>query len=160
MTDDVTFHVALFQPQIPPNTGNISRQCVGMNAHLHLIGPCGFEITDTRVKRAGLDYWDQLKLTLHETPEAFLQWLGDRKPWLVTRFGDLRYDKPAYRQGDVLLLGSETKGLPDDWLACWPDRKVVIPMTGPIRNFNLSNACAIVLAQACLNAGVYEKWQE
>lgn len=155
-TDDMTFHVALYQPQIPPNTGNISRQCVGMGAHLHLIGPCGFEITDARVKRAGLDYWDKLRLTVHESPEAFLAWLGERKPWLVTRFGNLRFDKPGYIRGDVLLLGSETTGLPEDWLARWPERQVVIPMAGGIRNFNLSNACAIVLAQACLKAGVWE----
>jgi tRNA (cytidine/uridine-2'-O-)-methyltransferase len=129
-----------------------------MQAHLHLIGPCGFEITDTRVKRAGLDYWHHLRLTLHPTPEDFLLWLGERRPWLVTRFGNIRYDKPGYKTGDVLLMGSETTGLPESWLARWPDRQVYIPMGGPVRNFNLSNACAVVLAQACLNAGVYDLW--
>ena len=78
-------HVALFQPIIPPNTGNIARQCVGMGAALHLIGPLGFDLSDKAVRRAGLDYWEHLDLTVHEDREAFLDWLGDREPWLVTK---------------------------------------------------------------------------
>ncbi len=150
-------HVALYQPLIPPNTGNVARQCVGMNAALHLIGPLGFELSDTQLKRAGLDYWPHLKLTVHESPEIFLEWLGERKPWVVTKFGTQRYDSPRYADGDVLLLGRETTGLPPEWLKRWPDRTISIPILGPVRSYNLSNAAAIVLAQATLAAGLYSE---
>ena len=148
-------HVALYQPQIPPNTGNIARQCVGMNAHLHLVGPIAFDLSDHAVRRSGLDYWPHLSLTLHPTPDDFLRWLGPREPWLITKRGALRYDRPAYADGDVLLLGSESAGLPADWLARWPHRTVVIPILGPVRSYNLANAAAILLAHASLTAGLY-----
>lgn len=147
-------HVVLYEPAIPPNTGNVSRQCVGMNAHLHLIAP-KFEVSDNTVKRAGLDYWEHLTLTQHASAEAFLAWLGDRQPWLVTKFGSQRYDKPAYRDEDVLIFGNENTGLPEAWRERWANRCIHVPMLGPIRSFNLSNTVALVLAQATLNAGLY-----
>lgn len=150
-------HVALYQPEIPPNTGNIGRQCVGMCAGLHLIGPIGFDLTRQAVRRAGLDYWDELELTIHAGPGAFLEWLGERQPWIVTRQGGVRYDKPAYADGDVLIFGSETHGVPDAWVERWAGRSVYVPILGPVRNYNLANTVGIVLAQACLNAGLYEK---
>src|SRR5688572_24957155 len=142
-------HVALYQPEIPPNTGNVARQCVGMDAHLHLIGPIGFDLSDHAVKRAGLDYWPHLKLTVHETPGSFLAWLREREaphvhaglrglPWLVSKHGPLRYDRVAYRDEDVLIFGAETRGLPREWHDLWPDRTVYIPMLGPVRSYNLS----------------------
>lgn len=148
-------HVVLYQPEIPPNTGNISRQCVGMNACLHLIGPTGFDLSDSAVRRAGLDHWGQLDLTIHSSPDEFLKWLGDRKPWLVTKRGKVRYDMPDYADEDILVFGSETRGLPEAWLIKWPDRTVYIPILGNIRSYNLANTAGIVLAQACLNAGLY-----
>ncbi|MCE9590169.1 MAG: tRNA (cytidine(34)-2'-O)-methyltransferase [Planctomycetes bacterium] len=148
-------HVALYQPKIPPNTGNVSRQCVGMGARLHLIGPCGFDLSDTSVKRAGLDYWQDLDLAQHESPEAFLDWLGDRNPWVVTTRATARYDRVTFADEDVLLFGNETTGLPDAWHARWPGRAITIPMPGPVRNYNLSNSVAIVLAQAMSTAGLY-----
>jgi tRNA (cytidine/uridine-2'-O-)-methyltransferase len=150
------FHIALYQPEIPPNTGNIGRQCVGMRACLHLIGPVAFDLSHSAVKRAGLDYWDDLDLRLHADPEAFLQWLGGRQPWVVTRQGLLRYDKLVYRDGDVIIFGSETKGLPSAWFQRWQKRSVYIPILGPVRNYNLANSVGIVLAQACLSAGLYD----
>ena len=149
-------HIVLYQPEIPPNTGSIARQCVGMNACLHIVGPLGFDISDSAVKRAGLDYWDKLKLTLYETPAEFLQWLGDRSPWLVTKHGNLRYDKPEYADEDVLIFGKETTGLPEEWLERWTARTVCIPMPGEIRSYNLANTVSIVLAHASLKAGIYE----
>lgn len=149
-------HVVLYQPEIPPNTGNIARQCVGMNACLHIIGPPGFDMGESAVKRAGLDYWDRLDLTVHDTPDEFLQWLGDRSPWLVTKYGGLRYDEPDYADGDVLIFGKETTGLPEEWLKRWAKRTVYIPMPGDIRSYNLANTASIVLAHASLKAGVYE----
>lgn len=150
------FHVALYQPEIPPNTGNISRQCVGMGAMLHLIGPVVFDMSDSAVKRAGLDHWPHLKLTVHDTPEAFLTWLGERRPWLVTKFGATRYDRAGYATGDVLLFGNETRGLPAEWRERWADRCVAIPILGPVRSYNLSNAVALVLAQAMSTSGGYD----
>jgi len=150
------FHIALYQPEIPPNTGNIGRQCVGMLAELHLIGPVGFDLSRQAVRRAGLDYWDDLELTIHPSPEAFLEWLGIRQPWVVTRQGALRYDNPAYADGDVIIFGSETGGLPNAWVERWAGRSVHVPILGPVRNYNLANTVGIVLAQACLKAGLYD----
>ena len=147
-------HVVLYEPAIPPNTGNVSRQCVGMNAHLHLVAP-KFEVSSNTVKRAGLDYWPHLTLTQHATPEAFLAWLGERQPWLVTKFASQRYDRPAYHDGDVLIFGNENTGLPESWRQRWPGRCIHVPMLGPIRSFNLSNTVALVLAQATLRAGLF-----
>lgn len=143
-------HVALYQPKIPPNTGNIARQCVGMNAHLHLIGPHDLDLSSHAVKRAGLDYWPHLTLTQHATPDAFLAWLAaeGKTPWLVTKHGSTLFSDPPYRDGDVLLFGNELHGLPPDWHDRWVDRRLVIPIVGHVRSYNLSNAVAIVLATA------------
>ena len=148
-------HVVLYQPEIPQNTGAIARQCVGMKAHLHIVRPIPFDISDKAVRRAGLDYWDFLKLTVHDSREAFFSWLGDRDPWLVTKHGEHRYDKPSYSDEDILIFGRATEGLPHDLLALWPDRTVNIPILGNVRSYNLSNTVSIVLAQANLKAELY-----
>lgn len=150
-------HIVLYRPEIPPNTGNIARQCVGMNAHLHIIGPINFNLSDNAVKRAGLDYWDDLNLKVHENSEEFLGWLGSRKPWLVTKHGTLRYDKPEYKDEDVLVFGSEISGLPQDWLSRCPERTLSVPIMGNVRSYNLANTVSIILAHANLKAGIYDK---
>lgn len=150
-------HVAIYQPKIPPNTGNIARQCVGMGACLHLIGPHALDLSDRAVRRAGLDYWPYLQLLEHQTPEAFLDWLGDRKPWLVTKYGLLRYDQPAYCKNTVLVFGNEIDGLPITWRRRWAQQTVYIPIMGEVRSYNLANAAAIVTAHACLVSGMYER---
>lgn len=149
-------NIVLYRPEIPPNTGNIARQCVGMNACLHIVGPIGFDISDNAVKRAGLDYWDKLHLTVHEDADAFLAWLGTRKPWLVTKFGSLRYDRPDFSDEDVFVFGSETGGLPQEWLSRWRKYTLSVPMLGNIRSYNLANTVSIVLAQATLKAGFFD----
>lgn len=156
---EVMLHVALFQPSIPPNTGNIARQCVGMKARLHLIGPCAFDLSDHAVKRAGLDYWPHVDLVQHDSPAAFQTWLNqhDRPPWIISKFGEQRYDRIAYADEDVLLFGNEIEGLPADWHQRFPDRRISIPMRGPVRSYNLSNAVALVLAQAMSTAGLYDE---
>ncbi len=153
-------HLVLYHPAIPQNTGNIARTTVGMGAHLHLIHPMKFEITDHAVKRAGLDYWPSVTLTQHADDAAFLDWLGERQPWLVTKFGQQRFDQPDYADGDVIILGNENAGLPEAWRERWAQRTIVIPMPGPInggeniRSYNLANAAAIVLSRAALgNSG-------
>ena len=122
--------------------------CVGMDAHLHIIEPAKFDFSDNSLKRAGLDYWTDVKLTIHKNEALFLEWLGERKPWLVTKFGASRFDRVSYRDEDVLLLGNENTGLTDTWHARWPERRIYVPMPGPIRSYNLANTAAIVLAQA------------
>lgn len=149
-------HLALYQPAIAPNVGNAARQCVGLNARLHVIGPTPLSFDDQQVKRAGLDYWPDLQFTEHGSPEDFLNWLGDRRPWLITKFGQNRYDEPNYEDEDVLVLGNENRGLPQDWHDRWPDRKVYIPILGPIRSYNLSNAAFCVLTQASMKSGKFE----
>lgn len=153
----IMIHIALYQPSIPPNTGNIGRQCVGMKMKLHLIGPLTIDLSARAVKRAGLDHWPALDLQVHETPSAFIDWLGSREPWLITKNGRKRYDQPAYRDEDVIVLGNELIGLPQAWHERWPDRTVYIPILGEVRSYNLSNSAAIIMAQACLAAGMYDR---
>jgi tRNA (cytidine/uridine-2'-O-)-methyltransferase len=148
-------HVALYRPEIPPNTGSIARQCVGMNTCLHIIKPISFDISDKAVRRAGLDHWDELDLVIHDSPNEFLNWLGNRKPWLVTKTGCLRYDTPDYQDEDVLVFGNETSGLPHEWLARWNKRTVLVPILGKVRSYNLANTVSIILAHASLKAGLY-----
>lgn len=130
-----------------------------MNARLHIIGPIAFDLSDTAVRRAGLDHWNELHLSVHDNPDEFLGWLGDRIPWLVTKHGRLRYDKPDFGSGDIIILGSETKGLPEQWLERWPDTSLYIPILGKVRSYNLANTAGIILAQACLKAGIYDEKQ-
>ena len=150
-------HVVLYKPEIPPNTGNIARQCVGMNACLHIIGPISMDLSSSAVKRAGLDYWDRLDLTFHVDSKSFLEWLENRKPWLVSKHGEMRYDRADYSDEDVLIFGNEITGLPDEWISRWMERTVYVPMTDKIRSYNLANTAGIVLAQACLRAGILDK---
>ncbi len=148
--------VCLYQPQVPPNTGNIGRLCVGLRAHLHLIGPCAFDLSDKALRRAGLDYWPHLRWTMHAGPDDFLAWLGERRPYLVTKHGRQRFDQPSWRADDCIILGNEVRGLPAEWLLRWEARTVRIPILGPIRAYNLANAAAIVLAQARLRSGGFD----
>lgn len=152
-------HLALYQPQIPGNTGTIGRMCVGLDAHLHIIGPCAFDFSDKALRRAGLDYWPHLTWTVHPGPDAFLTWLGDRQPWLVSKFGVLRYDQPAYQSDDVIMLGNEVRGIPAEWHERWRERTVHLPILGKVRSFNLASTAAVVLTQATLACGAFAGYQ-
>ena len=147
--------VVLFQPSIPPNTGNIARQCVGMNARLHLVGPLSFDMSEKALRRAGLDYWEHLNLTIHEQPEDFLGWIADRRCWLITKMGQQRYDQCDYRDEDVLIFGNEIGGVPGSWHERFKEARCHIPIHGEVRSYNLSNAVALVLAHAMHTAGLY-----
>jgi len=114
------------------------------------------DLSSSAVKRAGLDYWDQLDLVFHKETDDFLTWLGDRKPWLVSKHGKLRYDRADYSDGDILIFGNEITGLPEEWISRWSDRTVYVPMIGKIRSYNLANTAGIVLAHASLKAGIYD----
>ena len=143
-------HIALYQPVIPQNVGNIARTCVGMHAALHIIGPTIIDLSAKAVRRAGLDYWDDLTLHMHDTPEAFFAWLAqeNKTPWLITKHGEHRFDHAPYQDGDVLLFGSEREGLPDDIHTRFPGRRISIPIPGQVRSYNIGNSVAICLAQA------------
>lgn len=145
-------HIALFEPQIPPNTGNLIRLAANSGATLHLIKPLGFSLDEKRVKRAGLDYHALACVKLHDNYNDFVNQLGNRRLFAVETSGKLRYDKAEFQDGDVLLFGSETKGLSADLLHSIPDqRQLYIPMQPNIRSINLSNACSIAF---------YEAWRQ
>lgn len=151
-------HIALYQPIIPQNVGNIARTCVGMDAHMHIIGPTIVDLSDKAVKRAGLDYWDDLKLTQHDSPNAFFRWAdaSEGTMYAVTKFATTRFDKPTYRDGDILLFGSEREGLPQEIHDRFkPEQKIAIPIPGAVRSYNLANTVAITLAVAMSSAELW-----
>ena len=145
-------HVVLFQPEIPPNTGNVIRLCANSGATLHLVRPLGFRLDARAVRRAGLDYRDLADLREHPSLQACLESLARPRWFAFTTRGGARYDSVRYQDGDALVFGPETRGLPADVLAACPaDRWVRIPMRPGSRSLNLSNAVAVA---------VYEAWRQ
>jgi len=139
------FKVVLYQPEIPSNTGNIGRICVGANLELHIIKPMRFLLNDKLVKRAGLDYWHKLDITIHDSLEAFLAKYPDINVYYCTTKTDKSYTKLKYHKGDSFIFGPESRGIPEDILFSNRDKNITIPMTGDIRSINLSNSVAIIL---------------
>jgi tRNA (cytidine/uridine-2'-O-)-methyltransferase len=147
MTSDLV-HVALWEPEIPPNTGNIARLCAAVGAPLHLIGRLGFRLDERSLRRAGLDYWPYVEIRRYAHFEEFCAGFPGRVCCFSSR-AQLPYTKAEYRTGDCLLFGSETRGLPDTILQRYAATTFVIPMpTGKVRSLNLSNAVAIVVYEA------------
>lgn len=145
-------HVVLFQPEIPPNTGNVIRLCANTGAMLHLVRPLGFRLDAKAVRRAGLDYRELADVREHATLADCLESLGRPRWFAFTTRGGLRHDSVAYAAGDALVFGPETRGLPLEVLAdCPPDRQLRIPMRPGARSLNLSNAVAVA---------VYEAWRQ
>jgi len=142
------FNIVLYQPEIPANTGNIGRLCVGSKSTLHLIKPLRFLMDDKSLKRAGLDYWTDLKLILHENIQEILSLVPRDKLFFCTTKSDTSYLDKSYKEGDYLIFGPESRGLPEELLNQYADRCVTIPMHNLIRSINLSNAVAIVLYEA------------
>ena len=142
------FNVVLIEPEIPNNTGNIGRLCVATESVLHLVHPLGFEIDDSRVKRAGLDYWSDLPLIQYQSIEEFLLGLkpSDRLHFMSSHGRASLYDSDIKR-GDWLIFGKESVGLSDELKARFLDELVRIPFSGKVRSFNLSNAVAMVLGE-------------
>ena len=139
------FHVVLVEPEIPQNAGNIARTCAATGCVLHLVKPLGFEISDRYLKRAGLDYWDLVEVKVHETFEDALNALNGAKLHLFTTKARTVYSEAHYREGDALVFGKETKGLPEELLVSRPSDCVRIPMLAERRSLNLSNAVAIAV---------------
>lgn len=146
------FHVVLFQPEIPGNTGNIIRLCANTGAHLHLIRPLGFDLDDSKLRRAGLDYHEWADLRVHDSLDAFLDSVKPPRVFAFTTRGSRLYHDIAMAQGDAFLFGPETRGLPDDVLAALPPaQRLRLPMRPHSRSLNLSNSVAVV---------VYDAWRQ
>jgi tRNA (cytidine/uridine-2'-O-)-methyltransferase len=145
-------HVALYQPEIPPNTGNVIRLCANTGAALHLIHPLAFELDDSKLRRAGLDYREWTQVQEHESLDAFLEQVQPRRVLACSTRGGRRYTDVEFRADDALLFGPETRGLPAEVLGTMAAQQVIrIPMVPGSRSLNLSNAVAVV---------VYEAWRQ
>ncbi|WP_369978374.1 tRNA (cytidine(34)-2'-O)-methyltransferase [Xanthomonas bundabergensis] len=154
MTATPTLHVLLFQPEIPPNTGNAIRLCANTGAQLHLIEPLGFDLGDKQLKRAGLDYHEYARLQVHASLDAALQRIAPRRLFALSTRSTTRYDAPAFADGDAFLFGPETRGLPAEVLEQVPPaQRLRLPMRPHNRSLNLSNAVAVVVFEAWRQLG-------
>ncbi len=141
-------NIVLYEPEIPGNTGNIGRTCVITNSRLHLIEPMGFIINDKTVKRAGMDYWQELDVTIYDDFNDFLEKNPGANIYMATTKARHVYTDVTYRDGDFIMFGKESGGIPEEILVKNPDNSVRIPMYEDKRSLNLSNAAAIVLYEA------------
>ncbi len=143
------FDVVLIEPDIPQNTGNIGRTCVGTRSNLHLVGEMGFEITDKNLKRAGLDYWQHLNWRSWDTiPDWESQLPAPDRVFYFSAFAEKSYYDVQYKAGDTFVFGKETKGLPEDLMRRNWTNTLLIPIFGPVRGFNVATAVSIVLYEA------------
>lgn len=146
------FNIVLYQPEIPPNTGNIIRLCANSGAHLHLVKPLGFPLDSAKMKRAGLDYHELTRFAVHENFDDCCTALAGKRLFALTTKGTTRPDTVAFQEGDVFVFGPETRGLPDEVLNRLPEaQKLRLPMCAGSRSMNLSNAVAVLL---------YEAWRQ
>ncbi len=145
-------HIILYQPEIPPNTGNIIRLCANTGAGLHLVGPLGFQLDNTRVKRAGLDYAEMASVQQYMNWQAFKEAQPEMRIWAFSTRGKKPYNQADFLHGDGLLFGPETRGLPDSVLAeAGSEHCLHLPMADASRSLNLSNTVAV---------GLYEAWRQ
>jgi len=146
------FSLILFQPEIPPNTGNVIRLCANTGTALHLVEPLGFSLDERRLRRAGLDYREFATVEVHESLETCLEALAKSRVFAFSTRGRQRYDRVEYEPGDAFLFGPETRGLPQEVLDALPaGRRLRLPMQPESRSLNLSNSVAIA---------VYEAWRQ
>ena len=146
------FSVVLYEPEIPPNTGNVIRLCANSGCTLHLIRPLGFELDDARMRRAGLDYHEFAQMQVHADLEAYVSAAPPKRLFGFSTRGHRRHDDVNWREGDALMFGPETRGLPDDVLDALPEsQRLRLPMRPGVRSLNLSNAVAVA---------VYEAWRQ
>ncbi|MGI9201082.1 MAG: tRNA (uridine(34)/cytosine(34)/5-carboxymethylaminomethyluridine(34)-2'-O)-methyltransferase TrmL [Woeseiaceae bacterium] len=146
------FSLILYEPEIPPNTGNIIRLCANTGVALHLIEPLGFDLEEKKLRRAGLDYREFAEVRTHKSLEACLTELGNPRVFALSTRGKTRHDSPQYARNDAFLLGPETRGLPQDILDALPAaQRLRLPMRKDSRSLNLSNTAAVI---------VYEAWRQ
>lgn len=151
------FDVVLYQPEIPPNTGNVIRLCANTGCRLHLIRPLGFRLEDRQLKRAGLDYHEYASVQVHADFGAFVATVPDARMYAFTTKANNRFDQAEFRPGDVLVFGPETRGLPQEVLATFePRRRLRLPMLASSRSLNLSNAVAVAVYEGLRQNG-FEK---
>lgn len=146
------FHIALFEPEIPPNTGNIIRLCANTGAALHLIEPLGFKLEDKQLKRAGLDYHEYANLNIHKNWADFKVAMAGKRMFAITTKGSQNYANVKFQADDVFVFGPETRGLPEDIRNEFvPECRLRLPMLPESRSLNLSNSAAVLL---------YEAWRQ
>ncbi len=147
-------NIVLHEPEIPQNTGNIARTCAATGATLHIIKPIPFEITESRAKRAGLDYWPFVNIVMYENTEEFFSKNPGVTIWMASTKAKQSIYDVKFNDGDFLMFGKETKGLPEDMIFGDLDHAIRIPMRDNIRSLNLSNSVAIVLYEAIRQCGL------
>jgi tRNA (cytidine/uridine-2'-O-)-methyltransferase len=152
----MTLHVALIEPRIPPNTGNIARLCAATDTPLHLIEPLGFSLEDREVRRAGLDYWDQVDLWVHPNWFRFRDAISRERCLYFSANAERDYREAPFAGNSVLVFGNENDGMPSKILEKHPERCFRIPMPGDIRSLNLANAVSIVLYEGLRQLGMTE----
>lgn len=142
-------HVVLYQPEIPPNTGNVIRLCANTGAQLHLIEPLGFDLDDARLRRAGLDYHEYARVLRHVDLDTFIASVSPARMFALSTRGRMRYDRVRYDANDALLFGPETRGLPQALIDGLPEtQRLCLPMRAGNRSLNLSNAVAVTVFEA------------
>lgn len=147
-------HIVLFQPEIPPNTGNVVRLSANTGSRLHLVRPLGFDIAEPAVRRAGMDYAEFAQVQVHEDWAACRAVLGERRMFALTTKGGTRHDRVAYADEDVFVFGPESRGLPAELLESFAvDRRIRLPMVPGNRSLNLSNAVAVTVFEAWRQLG-------
>lgn len=147
------FNIVLHEPEIPSNTGNIGRTCVATGSSLHLIEPLGFHLTEKNLKRAGMDYWKDLDVHRYMNYETFLEENGQPQVWFATTKARQTYSDVTFKDGDFIMFGKESAGIPEEILVEQPERCIRIPMLGETRSLNLANSVAIVLYEALRQNG-------
>jgi tRNA (cytidine/uridine-2'-O-)-methyltransferase len=146
------FEIVLYEPEIPPNTGNIMRLCANTGCRLHLVRPLGFSLSDKQLERAGMDYRNNIDCIVHDDWPRCRSTLAGRRMFALTTRGTVRYDRTQFQAGDTFVFGPETRGLPDLVLDTFePGNRLHIPMVAASRSINLANAVAVV---------VYEGWRQ
>ena len=151
---DAPLHVVLVEPEIPPNTGNVARLCAATGCALHLVRPLGFSIDNLALKRAGLDYWDAVRVVVHDSFAAFRAAVPAERCWWIETTASRRYTEAPFARGDALVFGRETGSLPAHVLASYPERSLHIPMRpGAVRSINLSTAVGVVTYAALASLG-------
>lgn len=151
------FHIALLEPEIPQNAGNIGRLCLAVGARLHLVHPLGFQTDEKAVRRAGLDYWKHVEVTEHPDADAFFEWVGTRKIYAFSSHPGPVYTQIPFAPDDVLLFGRESVGLPPVVVERLGSYR--IPMVGPTRSINVASAASVVAYQAlqCLHPQLFPR---
>ncbi|MCK4503955.1 MAG: tRNA (cytidine(34)-2'-O)-methyltransferase [Desulfuromonadales bacterium] len=148
------FHIVLIEPEIPPNTGNIGRLCAATGAHLHLVGKLGFSLDDKHMKRAGLDYWPEVKLHRWDSLQQLQLDFPQGRFWYTSKKATKSYTNADFNSGDFFVFGKETLGLPEDLLAAESERALLIPIfSSAVRSLNLANSAAIILFEALRQTG-------